>query len=193
MAIDIRKALETDFAELLRIRLMAHGGFKEALYENLDLSVDAIIETELQDSASTEYYENYWLAVDEGEVAGGFLAYPFDEQNPEIDHPLLPEERLILGSPFDSLEAPGSYFINTIAVFREFNRRGIGAQLLNIARAHAIAGGFGLLSLHVFAQNSAAIALYRKFGFREAGRSPLVPHPKLAYTGEILLMTCPTR
>jgi ribosomal protein S18 acetylase RimI-like enzyme len=193
MASEIRKALETNFAELVSIRLMAHGGFNEALYENLELSVEAIIESELRDSASTEYYKNYWLAVDDGEVAGGFLAYPFDAQNPEIDHPLLPEERLILGSPFDSLEAPGSYFINTIAVFREFNRRGIGAELLNIARAHAIGGGLGLLSLHVFAQNSAAIALYRTFGFREAGRSPLVPHPKLAYTGEILLMTCPTR
>ncbi|HUV22506.1 MAG TPA: hypothetical protein VMZ32_11980, partial [Gammaproteobacteria bacterium] len=61
MAIEIRKALSTDIAQLLRIRLMAHGGFNEALYENLELSVEAIIETELGDSASTEYYGNYWV------------------------------------------------------------------------------------------------------------------------------------
>ena len=79
MASEIRTALETGFAELVRIRLMAHGGFNEALYENLELSVEAIIESELRDSASTEYYENYWLAVDNGEVAGGFLAYPVAE------------------------------------------------------------------------------------------------------------------
>jgi len=192
VAIEIRKALSTDIAQLLRIRLMAHGGFNEALYENLELSVEAIIETELGDSASTEYYGNYWVAVDNGEIVGGLSAYPFDDENPVIDHPLLPPERLVLESPFASIEEPGTYFIHAIAVFAESRRRGTGAKLLDLAQAHAVAGGFGLLSLYVFAQNSAAIALYKKQGYREAGRSPLIPHPKLAYSGDVCLMTCPT-
>jgi ribosomal protein S18 acetylase RimI-like enzyme len=192
VAIEIRKALRTDTAQLLRIRLMAHGGFNEALYENLDLPVETIIETELGDSASTEYYGNYWVAVDNGEIVGGLSAYPFDDENPAIDHPLLPPERLLLESPFASMEAPGSYFIHAITVFAEFRRLGIGSKLLEMAKAHAVAGGFGLLSLYVFAQNSDAIGLYQKQGYRETGRSPLIPHPKLAYSGDVCLMICPT-
>ena len=108
MAIEIRNAIESDIPYLIRIRLLAHGGFNEALYENLDLSVEEIIETELRDSASTEYCKNYWVALDGGEVAGGVLTYPFDHEDLERDHPLLPKERLVLEEPFESIGAPGS-------------------------------------------------------------------------------------
>jgi ribosomal protein S18 acetylase RimI-like enzyme len=192
MAIEIRKALTTDIDQLLRLRLIAHGGFNEALYENLELPVEAIIASELRDSASIEYYGNYWVAIDQGEIVGGLSAFPSASENPTIDHPLLPPERLALESPFASIEVPQSYFIHVIAVFAEFKRRGIGAKLLDLAKAQAIAGGFGMLSLYVFAQNSAAVALYQQQGFRETGRSPLVPHPKLVYSGDVLLMTCAT-
>jgi ribosomal protein S18 acetylase RimI-like enzyme len=192
MAIEIRKALTTDIDQLLRLRLMAHGGFNEALYENLEASVEAIIATELREPASTEYYGNYWVAVDNGEIVGGLSAYPSDSENPAIDHPLLPPERLVLESPFASIGMPQSYFIHVLAVFAQFKRRGIGAKLLNLAKAQAIAGGFELLSLYVFAQNTAAVALYQQQGYRETGRSPLVPHPKLVYSGDVLRMTCAT-
>jgi ribosomal protein S18 acetylase RimI-like enzyme len=192
VAIEIRKALTTDIPQLLRLRLIAHGGFNEALYENLELSVEAIIATELHDSASIEYYGNYWVATDQDEIVGGLSAFPSSSENPAIDHPLLPPERLLLESPFASIELPESFFIHVIAVFAEFKRRGIGAKLLDLAKAQAVAGGFGLLSLYVFAQNSAALALYQKQGFRETGRSPLIPHSKLVYSGDVLSMTCAT-
>ena len=191
MAIVIRNAKETDFAQLVRIRLLAHGGFNEALYENLEQSVEAIIETELSDSASTEYYKNYWVALDGDEIAGGVLAFPSDDENLELDHPLLPKERLVLEEPFESIEAPGSYYIHAITVFPEFTRRGIGSVLLDLAREHAIAKGFRELSLYVFAENSGAISLYKKHGYEETGRSPLIHHPRFIYSGDVLLMTCP--
>lgn len=191
MAIDIRNAVKTDFAHLVRIRMLAHGGFNEALYENLDQSVEEIIETELSDSASTEYYKNYWVALEGDKIAGGILAFPFDDENPELDHPLLPKERLVLEEPFDSIEALGSYYIHAITVFPEFTRRGIGSVLLDLAREHAIAKGIKELSLYVFAENSGAISLYKIHGYEETGRSPLNPHPKFIYSGDVLLMTCP--
>jgi ribosomal protein S18 acetylase RimI-like enzyme len=191
MAIDIRNAIETDFAHLVRIRMLAHGGFNEALYENLNQSVEEIIETELSDSASTEYHKNYWVALDGDEIAGGILAFPFDDLNPDVDHPLLPKERLVLEEPFESIEAPGSYYIHAITVFPEFIRRGIGSVLLDLARANAIARGIKELSLYVFSENSGAVSLYKKHGYEEAGRSPLNPHPKFIYSGDVSLMTCP--
>ena len=190
MAINIRNAIESDFKHLVRIRMLAHGGFNEALYENLDQSVEEIIETELINSTSTEHYKNYWVAVDGGDVTGGILAFPFDDQNPERDHPLLPKERLYLEEPFESIEAPGSYYIHAVTVFPEFTRRGIASVLLDLAREHAIERGFSELSLYVFAKNTGAISLYEKHGYVVAGRSSLYPHPRFAYSGDVLLMTC---
>jgi ribosomal protein S18 acetylase RimI-like enzyme len=191
LAIETRNAIEADFAHLVRIRMLAHGGLNEALYENLDQSIEEIIETELSDSNSTEHYKNYWVAVEENEIAGGILAFPYEDQNPDLDHPLTPKERLYLEEPFESIEAPGSYCIHAITVFSEFNRRGIGSLLLDLAREHAIEKGIDELSLCVFAENSGAISLYKKHGYKEAGRSPLIPHPRFIYSGDVLLMTCP--
>ena len=189
MGIHTRVASQDDLAHLIRVRMIAHGGFSEALYENLDQSVEAIIESELCDPGSTEYYKNYWVALEEDEIVGGLLAFPFDDQDPDSDHPLIPKERLVLEEPFEEIEAPGSYYIHALSVFPEFTRRGIGSVLLNLARKLAIKRDFNELSLYVFAGNSGAVSLYKKHGYRETGRRPLVPHPKFIYSGDILLMT----
>jgi ribosomal protein S18 acetylase RimI-like enzyme len=169
---------------------LAHGGFSEALYEDLDMPVAAILESELADMRSMEHFSHYRVAVDGDTLAGGLSAFAYDEQDPDIDHPGLPRERLLLETPFDSIQAPGSYFIHAITVFAEFRRRGIGSMLMSLARKQAIAQGFSKLSLYVFAENSAAMALYRKHGYLVQGRSRLIPHPRLRYTGDVLLMTC---
>jgi RimJ/RimL family protein N-acetyltransferase len=57
-----------------------------------------------------------------------------------------------------------------MAVAREWRRRGVGAALLAAAIDWARERGLHKLSLSVFPHNSAAIALYRKFGFVEEGR-----------------------
>ena len=190
MGIQTRKASEADVAHLIRVRMMAECGFAEALYENLDQSVEAIIESELCDPGSTEYYKNYWVALEEDEIVGGLLAFPFDDQDPDSDHPLIPKERHVLEEPFEEIEAPGSYYIHALSVFPEFTRRGIGSVLLRLARELAIKNNYNELSLYVFAKNSGAVSLYKKHGYRETGRRPLVPHPKLIYSGDALLMTC---
>ncbi len=190
MGIQTRVASQDDLAHLIRVRMMAHGGFNEVLYENLDQSVEAIIEFELCDPGSTEYYKNYWVALEEDEIVGGLLAFPFDDQDPDSDHPLIPKERYVFEEPFEEIEAPGSYYIHALSVFPEFTRRGIGSVLLSLARELAIKKEFNELSLYVFAENSGAVSLYKKHGYRETGRRPLVPHPKFIYSGDALLMTC---
>jgi RimJ/RimL family protein N-acetyltransferase len=57
-----------------------------------------------------------------------------------------------------------------MAVAREWRGRGVGAALLAAAIAWARERGLHKLSLSVFPHNTAAIALYRKFGFVEEGR-----------------------
>jgi ribosomal protein S18 acetylase RimI-like enzyme len=57
-----------------------------------------------------------------------------------------------------------------MAVAREWRGRGVGSALLAAAIEWARDQGLHKLSLQVFAHNSAAIGLYRKFGFVEEGR-----------------------
>jgi len=57
-----------------------------------------------------------------------------------------------------------------MAVAREWRGRGVGSALLAASIEWAKEHGLHKLSLGVFAQNAAAIALYRKFGFLEEGR-----------------------
>lgn len=190
MAVKIRNAMESDLKYLVRIRIMAHGGFNEALYENLERSVAEIIAAEMMNPTSTEHYQNYWVAEDGGDVAGGILAFPFDDQNRGIDHPQLPADRVYLEEPFESLEAAGTYYIHAVTVFPKLTRRGTGSVLLDLAREHAIETGLNALSLYVFAENKAAISLYEKHGYLVAGRRPLHPHSRFVYSGDILLMTC---
>ena len=57
-----------------------------------------------------------------------------------------------------------------MAVAREWRGRGVGSALLAAAIEWAHGHGLHKLSLGVFAHNTAAIELYRKFGFVEEGR-----------------------
>ena len=57
-----------------------------------------------------------------------------------------------------------------MAVAREWRGRGVGSTLLAAAIEWARDRGLHKLSLGVFAHNTAAIELYRKFGFLEEGR-----------------------
>jgi ribosomal protein S18 acetylase RimI-like enzyme len=55
-------------------------------------------------------------------------------------------------------------------VERRWRGRGVGSALLRAAIGLAREQGLHKLSLEVFAHNTAAIALYRKYGFAEEGR-----------------------
>ena len=97
----------------------------------------------------------------------------------------------MLEEPFEEIASPGSYYIHALSVFPEYTQRGIGSVLLGLARAQAVKNENSELSLYVFADNLGAISLYKKHGFQETGRRAFVPHPKLIYSGDVLLMTCP--
>jgi GNAT superfamily N-acetyltransferase len=189
----IRRATEDDFLHLVHFRIMAHGGFNEAIYDGLvpGQSVEDIIQSEFAQPGTTPYYKNHWIALWVGQCAGGLHAYPWDDMANDPPNPLIPEERQALEEPFHRLTAPGTYYIHALAVYPSFGRKGIGSALLSFARDQAAENGFKDLSLYVFAQNAGAIALYEKHGYKLAGRTPLVEHPRLRYTGDILIMTRP--
>lgn len=68
-----------------------------------------------------------------------------------------------------SVSAEGGY-LQTIEVVPEFRNRGVGEKLVGLAEISAWSADSETLSLHVDAENDAAIALYEKCGYRRRGR-----------------------
>ena len=64
----------------------------------------------------------------------------------------------------------GEAQIYNIAIAPEFRRAGIGEALLRHMSARAEEDGCVLVTLEARSSNEAAMALYRKLGFREVGR-----------------------
>ena len=64
----------------------------------------------------------------------------------------------------------GEAQIYNIAIAPEFRREGIGAALLRHMIEKAEGDGCSLVTLEVRSDNDAAMALYKKLGFREVGR-----------------------
>ena len=61
-------------------------------------------------------------------------------------------------------------YITNVAVFPEYRRQGIAAQILQVFLQFDAANHLAFLTLEVRPSNAAAIALYQGFGFEEVGR-----------------------
>ena len=61
-------------------------------------------------------------------------------------------------------------YITNVAVFPEYRRQGIAAQILQVFVQFAEANRLAFLTLELRPSNAAAIALYQDFGFEEVGR-----------------------
>jgi GNAT superfamily N-acetyltransferase len=192
MIIETRLAKPQDVRHLAQFLLMSTGGLVNALYHDLvpGKSTMELVERRFLRERTTWWYRNHWIAVCEGQVAGGLHAYPQDDAATNPPDPLIPKERYILLDHYNHLKAPNSFEINVVAVYPRFRRKGIGTRLLSLARSQAKASGFARLSLYVFEQNDEAIRLYRRLGFEISGRYPAAVHNLIGMSGHIALMTC---
>ena len=188
----IRQATVEDIPHLIYFRLQAHDGMNEALYENLQLSVEQIIEAEMKDRDSLESFENYWLVEVEDEVAGGMHIFPFDWLDEQGYNPVIPKDRLYLEAPFEAIPAPGTFYIHALTVYPEHSRKGIASALLEHAQQSGLEKGYQELSLYCVEENGAAVSLYEKRGFKTVGRQPMPVHPLVKHGGDVLLMIVPT-
>ncbi len=111
------------------------------------------------------------------------FTFPIEEGQEADDEPADP-----ILKPYEELEIPGSFYICALALFPKFRNRGLGTEMLSIARKQARERGFDTLSLLVFEQNEGALRLYERNGFKAVGRAPVVPHDLIYHTGNVLLM-----
>jgi ribosomal protein S18 acetylase RimI-like enzyme len=86
---------------------------------------------------------------------------------------------------------PGSWYVNVLATFPEFRRKGIGAALLAIAERRARQAGAPSLSVIVASWNDAAARLYASAGYAVLAREPVVTFPGFPPEGDWILMVKP--
>jgi ribosomal protein S18 acetylase RimI-like enzyme len=85
-------------------------------------------------------------------------------------------------------EAPGSWYINAVAVAPEAEGRGYGRQLMDIAERLGHDHGVSELSLIVAEDNTRARGLYERVGYADRSRRRAVPAPGLPDHGHWILM-----
>ncbi|MBC8268086.1 MAG: N-acetyltransferase [Rhodospirillaceae bacterium] len=133
-------------------------------------------------------YTNASVLEDAGQVAGMLLGYlqPADidvekelEGVPDFLVPLVELECL----------APGTFYINALAVYPHHRSKGYGSLLMAEAERRALELATGTLSIMVFEGNEGAVRLYKRLGFEFAAERQVVKHVSTVHTGRELLLT----
>lgn len=180
-----RSAKKEDCRDIARLYSISSDGVADYIWSQLAQPGEELLEVgrrryEREDSVFS--YKSCTIAEREGKVVGMLVAFPM-----HVDPDAPPESDPVL-APYSKLEEDNSYYICGVALLPECRGRGVGSQLLERAETEARRLGFSRQSLIVFERNEGAVRLYRRLGFIEKAREPVVPHPLIHYTGDALLM-----
>lgn len=191
MTVEIRNACVADIPHMAYVAIQALGGYAEVMYEGAipGRTVQQIMEHRFSRGGTTSCISNSRIAEDNGTVLGGIHAFPADLAADDPRDLLIPEDRYSVFAPFEHLHADGSYYVFAVAVYPEYRGQGVARMLMEQAEAEARDQGFTDMSLHVFAENVGAVRLHENLGYHEFARQPVIHHPSLRYSGDLLLMT----
>jgi len=142
----------------------------------------------LRDEGSFSW-RNAFVAEVDGTVAGGLIGYVIADPVDPADIARTPE----LVRPLAELEAeaPGHWYVNVLAVHPEFRGRGIAKALLAHADRLGRAAGARGMAISVASENTPAVTLYARSGYRPLTRRLLIPFPGYKRGGEWVLLTKP--
>ncbi len=109
-------------------------------------------------------YRNATIIEHDSKCAGCLIGYKIPD-NPEP----IPDDMPAMFVPLQELEnlAPGTWYINVLAVRPQFRRQGLGTRLLALAEEMAEASGKRGLSVIVSDANLGAHRLYERLGYNE--------------------------
>lgn len=184
--LDIRWARQEDAGNIARLFLVSSDGLAAYIWSRMDmpgLSLEDIGTARYARTGTAFSYENCLVALSRSEVVGMAHAFAMeaDPDAPKENDPVL--------RPYSELEDPGSLYVSGLAVHAPYRGRGIGSELMDCVDGLALAKGLPRISLICFEGNEGALRFYRKRGFREIARRPIVPHPSLHYSdGDALLL-----
>ncbi len=130
---------------------------------------------------------NSLIAEAGGEVAGLMLGYKLPDPYEMPDLAKVPEAIV----PLLKLEAevPGYWYLNILAVYPEFRRRGIARLLMSVVDELGRTASCKGLSLIAASGNGHALQLYRSAGYAVTAKRPTVVTADVGIPGEWWLMT----
>jgi GNAT superfamily N-acetyltransferase len=180
--VTIRPARAEDSATIAQLFLISSDGLAEYIWSKVAESGESPLEAGTRRYAREGVafsYQNCVLAEDDGTVIGMAHSFPMDAD---------PEAEPVL-RPYAELEDYGSLYLSGVALFAEHRGRGIGTRLMAAVDERARALSRPRVSLLCFERNEGAMRLYRRLGFKELARRPVVPHPLLHYSdGDAVLL-----
>ncbi|MCT7378655.1 GNAT family N-acetyltransferase [Chelativorans salis] len=182
----IRPALQEEAGEIARLFLISSDGLAAYIWSKMDmqgLSLEEIGTARYARTNTAFSFENCLVAVRGYRIAGMVHAFPMeaDASGVEETDPVL--------RPYAELEDPGSLYVSGLAVHDRYRGRGIGGELMDHVYAVARSRGLPRVSLICFERNETAFEFYRKRGFQEIARRPVVPHRSLHDSdGDAVLM-----
>jgi ribosomal protein S18 acetylase RimI-like enzyme len=187
-----RPARRTDAAALAMLVDIAGEGMPSYMWGGMKAPGQSLLEfgrSRAQRDTGGFSWRNGTVAEIDGEVAACLIDYALDDPYDTGDLDELPP----FVRPLVQLEAkaPGSWYVNVLSAFPEFRGRGLGAHLLTRAEGRARQNKAQNLSLIVASENTGAVRLYVRTGYREVARAPLVPFPGCAHGGDLVLMVKP--
>jgi ribosomal protein S18 acetylase RimI-like enzyme len=187
-----RPARKSDASALAVLVDIAGEGMPSYMWSQMRAPGQSLLEVGRARAAREEggfSYRNATVIEAEGEAVACLIDYPladpYDAGNPselaEVVRPLVALES----------RAPGSWYVNVLAVMPERRGHGLGSRLLGRAEERARRHGSKELSIIVASENSGAVRLYQRVGYVAKAREPVLLFPGCAHGGDWVLMVKP--
>ncbi len=190
--IAIRPATREDSRMIAKLAYLADGDTLAFILRGIDPTAEAMPVYREMAAATTGILsqENCIIAESGDRIVGMANAFPARLIESEIAGLILTEREELL-RPRVELNEPTSYLLNSIAVLPGYRRLGVGAALLAAVIEDGKRQLFPSVTVHVWADNTEAVAFYFHAGFKEVRRASISWHPDLSRTGGSLLMMLP--
>ena len=191
--INYRSAEKEDSSKLAELINIASDGVVEYLFHDLvpGMTHVQVVAHNLENDNYPHSYKSAIVASEETDVVGMALSYPSsyhiitDEMRS-----FFPDGRIEHLRDFYSSRVDASWFLDALCVIEGHRRRGIGEKLISLTKKKAIKNGFNVLSLIVFADNTLAIPLYERTGFKVAKKVELRRNKFINHEKGCFLMKC---
>ena len=190
MTVRIRRARQADAPWLAAVELMTAPEFATFLLDGLfeGQSVGATLSS-IYAREGTDSWEWSWVAED-GDIVGAAGAYPTALVQPATDTGEA-AERLAYFAPIQAAMPTDAFHISRLGVLEPYRRKGVARALVQAVLDTAIERGEKRVTLFVWEDNAQARAFYDGFGFTEAARVEMPPHPRALRHGTTILLEKP--
>ncbi len=186
MSFCLRMATKNDKLEIAKAMVAASGGICDFLLGHLPapLSPHKILSLEVARDESRLSYRNALIASLQQTVMGVMLFYDWALLTKPTEQRLIDTTKLDCFKPFYDFELQNTYYIDTVYVHPAHRGQGLGKQMIAWLENHILKNQstteINQLSLYVWANNRAAIQLYRRVGFDLYKSIHSLPHPEFA-------------